>query len=104
MGNGGGKCRTGKLKKEKWKRKNVERLLRSGSVNKNYLKRRNVMGRAIDMEKDIDILKKEVKDVKEILNKILEGVEDDKKETKKTNTKRSKASSGKSDTRPSDSE
>ena len=40
------------------------------------------MGRAIDMEKDIDILKKEVKDVKEILNKILEGVEDDKQETK----------------------
>ena len=62
------------------------------------------MGRAIDMEKDIDVLKREVKEVKDILNKILEGVDDDKKETKKANTKRSKKSSGKSDTRPSDSE
>ena len=62
------------------------------------------MGRAIDMEKDIDVLKREVKEVKDILNKILEGVDDYKKETKKANTKRSKKSSGKSDTRPSDSE
>ena len=62
------------------------------------------MGRAIDMEKDIDVLKKEVRELKDILNQILEGVEeDDKKETKKTNTKRSKASSGKSDTRPDSS-
>ena len=61
------------------------------------------MGRAIDMEKDIDVLKREVKEVKDILNKILEGVGDDKKEGKKANTKRSKESSGKSDTRPSDS-
>ena len=104
MGNGGGKCRTGKLKREKWKRKNVERLLRSGNVSKNYLKRRNVMGRAIDMEKDIDVLKREMKELKDVLQEILKGVKDDKKETKKTNTKRSKASSGKSDTRPSDSE
>ena len=63
------------------------------------------MGRAIDMEKDIDVLKKEVRELKDILNQILEGVEeDDKKETKKTNTKRSKTSSGKSDTRPDSSE
>ena len=62
------------------------------------------MGRAIDMEKDIDVLKREVKEVKDILNKILEGVDDDKKETKKANVKRSKTSSGKSDTRPDSSE
>ena len=62
------------------------------------------MGRAIDMERDIDILKKEMSEMKDVLNKILEGVNDDKKETKKANTKRSKASSGKSDTRPKDSE
>ena len=62
------------------------------------------MGRAIDMEKDIDILKSAVEELKDVLNKILEGVNDDKKETKKTNTKRSKASSGKSDTRPESSE
>jgi len=55
------------------------------------------MGRAIDMEKDIDILKKEVKDLKDVLQKILDGVDDDKKEAKKADTKRSKASSGKSD-------
>ena len=61
------------------------------------------MGRAIDMEKDIDVLKKEVEDLRDILNKILEGVNDDKKETKKADTKRSKASSGKSDSRPADS-
>ena len=61
------------------------------------------MGRAIDMEKDIDVLKKGVKDLQDILNKILEGVDDDKKETKKADTKRSKASSGKSDSRPADS-
>ena len=62
------------------------------------------MGRALDMEKDIDILKKEVRELKDILNQILEGVEeDDKKEAKKTNTKRSKASGGKSDTRPKSS-
>ena len=62
------------------------------------------MGRAIDMEKDIDILKREVKELKDILQEILNGVENDKKETKKTDTKRSKASSGKSTARPSDSE
>jgi hypothetical protein len=62
------------------------------------------MGRAIDMEKDIDILKIEVKKLKDVLNQILEGVNNDKKETKKTNTKRSKAGSGKSDTRPESSE
>ena len=61
------------------------------------------MGRAIDMEKDIDILKSAVEELKDVLNKILEGVNDDKKETKKTNTKRSKASSGESDSRPTDS-
>ena len=62
------------------------------------------MGRAIDMEKDIDILKKEVKDLKDVLQKILDGVDNDKKENKKADTKRSKASSGKSDSRPTDSE
>ena len=63
------------------------------------------MGRAIDMEKDIDILKREMSEMKDILNQILEGVkEDDEKEAKKTNTKRSKASNGKSDTRPDTSE
>ena len=61
------------------------------------------MGRAIDMEKDIDILKKEVKDLKDVLQKILDGVDNDKKETKKADTKRSKASSGKSNSRPTDS-
>ena len=61
------------------------------------------MGRAIDMERDIDVLKKEVKDLRDILQKILDGVDDDKKETKKANTKPSKASSGKSDSRPEDS-
>ena len=45
MWDGRRECQTGKLKKERWKRKSVERLLRSGNVNKNYLKRRNVMGR-----------------------------------------------------------
>ena len=62
------------------------------------------MGRAIDMEKDIGVLKREVKDLRNILQKILDGVDDDKKETKKADTKRSKASSGKSDSRPKDSE
>ena len=63
--------------------------------------RRKTMGRAIDMEKDIDMLKGEVKELKSILNEILKEVKiDDKKETKKTNTKRSKASSGEPDTRP----
>ena len=62
------------------------------------------MGRAIDMEKDIEVLKREVKEVKDILNKILEGVGDDKKEAKKTDTKRSKKRSGESTVRPSDSE
>ena len=62
------------------------------------------MGRAIDMEKDIDILKKDMSELKGILQEILEGVKDDKKETKKTNTKRSEGSSGKSTARPSDSE
>ena len=62
------------------------------------------MGRAIDMEKDIDILKKDVAELKQILNDILNEVqEDDETETKKTNTKRSKTSSGKSDTRHDDS-
>jgi hypothetical protein len=63
-----------------------------------------IMGRAIDMEKDIDVLKKEIGELKDILNEILQGVKDDKKETKKTDTKRSKKSSGKSTARPSDSE
>ena len=61
------------------------------------------MGRAIDMEKDIDILKKDVAELKQILNDILNEVqEDDETETKKTNTKPSKTSSGKSDTRHDD--
>ena len=68
------------------------------------MEKEKIMGRAIDMEKDIDVLKREVKEVKDILNKILEGVGDDKKETKKTDTKRSKKSSGESAPRPSDSE
>ena len=63
-----------------------------------------IMGRAIDMEKDIDFIKKEMRELKDILQEILNGVKDDKKETKKTDTKRSKASSGKSTARPSDSE
>ena len=58
----------------------------------------------MDMRKDIDILKKEVKDLKDVLKKILDGVDNDKKETKKADTKRSKASSGKSDSRPKASE
>ena len=62
------------------------------------------MGRAIDMEKDIDFIKKEMRELKDILQEILEGVKDDEEETKKTDTKRSKASSGKSAPRPSDSE
>ena len=60
------------------------------------------MGRAIDMEKDIDILKREMSEMKDVLNKILEGVNDDKKETKKTNSKRSKSSNSKSDARNTD--
>ena len=63
-----------------------------------------IMGRAIDMEKDIDVLKKEIGELKDILNEILQGVKDDKKETKKTDTKRSKKSRGNSTARPSDSE
>ena len=52
------------------------------------------MGRAIDMENDIYKLKQEVKELKDILKDILEGVKTDgKNETKKTNTKRCKASS-----------
>ena len=63
------------------------------------------MGRAIDMENDIHKLKQEVKEVKDILKDILEGVKtNDKNETKKTYTKRSKASDGQSDTRLNDSE
>ena len=62
-----------------------------------------VMGRAIQMEKDIDILKKDVQELKDILNDILNEVKEDDKKTKKTDTKRSKASSGKSDTRHDDS-
>ena len=62
------------------------------------------MGRAIDMEKDIDILKREVADLKDILKQILEGVGDDKKEAKKTDTKRSKTSGGKRASRPEHSE
>ena len=42
------------------------------------------MGRAIDMEKDIDSLKREVKELKDILNDILNEVKkDDKKDAKK---------------------
>ena len=40
------------------------------------------MGRAIDMEKDIDVLKREVEEIKQILNDILNEVKEDvKKET-----------------------
>jgi len=56
------------------------------------------------MEKDIDFIKKEMRELKDILQEILNGVKDDKKETKKTDTKRSKAGSGKSDSRPANSE
>ena len=62
------------------------------------------MGRAIDMEKDINTLRRDVAELKDILNQILDGVNDDKEETKKANTKRSKTSSGKSNSRPTDSE
>ena len=65
------------------------------------------MGRAIDMEKDIDMLKREVQLMKDILQEILDEVKEeeivDEKEIKKTNTKRSKTSGGKSDTRHDDS-
>ena len=37
------------------------------------------MGRAIDMEKDIDILKGEVKKLKDILKEILDEVQEDEK-------------------------
>ena len=62
------------------------------------------MGRAIDMEKDIDFIKKEMRELKDILQEILEGVKHDEEETKKTDTKRRRASRGKSAPRPSDSE
>ena len=63
------------------------------------------MGRAIDMEKDIDFLKLEVNKLKDILNDILNEVKkDDKKEAKKTDTKRSKTSGGKRASRPEHSE
>ena len=45
------------------------------------------MGRAIDMENDILKLKKEVKDIKDVLQQILNEVKKDEK--KKTNVKRS---------------
>ena len=106
MGNGRGeRCQTEKLRQGKWKERDVARLLKSGNVNRNYSKkRRKVMGRAIDMEKDIDTLKREVGELKSILQDILNEVKDEKKETKKANTKSSKASSGKSTARPESSE
>ena len=61
------------------------------------------MGRAIDMEKDIEFLKQEINNLKNALNTILEGVKtNDKKETTKTNSKASKSSSSKSDARNAD--
>jgi len=45
------------------------------------------MGRAIDMENDIIKLKKEVKEIKDVLQEILNEVKKDEK--KKTNVKRS---------------
>ena len=62
--------------------------------------RRKTMGRAIDMEKDIDTLKKELSEIKSMLKEKMEGVDSAETETKKTNTKRSKASNKQSDTRP----
>ena len=52
------------------------------------------MGRAIDMENDILKLKKEVKDIKDVLQEILNEVKNDEK--KKTNVKRSADSNRKS--------
>ena len=78
------------------------------------------MGRAIDMENDIGALKLKVEKlentVRGMVSKLdeldekstktkhidLTEVKNDKEETKKANTKRSKASSGKSDSRPTD--
>jgi hypothetical protein len=57
------------------------------------------MGRAIDMEKDIDVLKAEVQKLKEILNELVQGVTGNgKKKTKKTNNKSSGGSSDGGDT------
>ena len=52
------------------------------------------MGRAIDMENDILKLKKEVKDIKDVLQEILNEVKKDEK--KKANVKRSADSNRKS--------
>ena len=61
------------------------------------------MGRAIDMEKDIDMLKREVQSMKNILQEILNEEKDDEEKTEKADTKPSKASSGKSTARPKSS-
>ena len=54
------------------------------------------MGRAIDMEKDIDTLKSEVQELKDILQEILNEVKKDEK--KKTNVKGSTNSNRKTNT------
>ena len=44
------------------------------------------MGRALDMEKDIDKLKVDMRKLQEILNDLVQGaIANDKKKTKKTN-------------------
>ena len=64
------------------------------------------MGRALDMEKDIDKLKVDVRKLQEILNELVQGaiVNEKKKtkKTKKTNDKSDSGSSGKSNKRNSD--
>jgi hypothetical protein len=54
------------------------------------------MGRAIDMEKDIDKLKIDVRKLQEILNELVQGaITNDKKKTKKANDESSSGSGGK---------
>tara|TARA_R100000458_G_scaffold14226_2_gene12059 strand:- start:3798 stop:4079 length:282 start_codon:yes stop_codon:yes gene_type:complete len=57
-------------------------------------RKEQVMGRAIDMENDIIKLKKEVEEIKDVLQEILNEVKKDEK--KKTNVKRSADSNRKS--------
>ena len=59
--------------------------------------RRKTMGRALDMEKDIDKLRVDVRKLQEILNDLVQGaIINDKKKIKKTNDKSDSGSSGKS--------
>ena len=61
------------------------------------------MGRALDMEKDINKLRVDVRKLQEILNYLVQGaIANDKKKTKKTNDKSDSGSSGKSSKRNAD--